>query len=112
MTAWSRFIDNVKWNYPFPLVIFGMVVFIVTAVLITINIMNLLVHVRIRDRLPETQKEEIKHYERLIAEKEKRMSWLESEIDVQRQAVRGAMGYLSGLIARDDAPTPHIRREK
>ncbi len=100
MTAWTRFIDNVKWNYPFPLVIFGLVVFIVVAVLITINIMNLLLHMRIKDHLPELQKEEIKHYEKLIAEKDKRMAWLESEIDVQRQAVRGAMGYLSGLVPR------------
>ena len=100
MTAWTRFIDNVKWQYPFPLVIFGMIVFIVVAVLITIQIMNLMLHMRIKDHLPELQKEEIKHYERLIAEKDKRMAWLESEIDIQRQAVRGAMGYLSGLVPR------------
>ena len=78
----------------------GIALVIVVAVLITVNIMNLLLHIRIRDHLPEIQKEEIKHYERLIAEKDKRMSWLESEIDVQRQAVRGAMGYLSGLVPR------------
>jgi len=100
MSAWARFIDNVKWNYPFPLVIFGMVVFIVVAVLITVNIMNLMLRLRIRDRLPEIQKAEIKHYESLIAEKDKRMRWLESEVDIQRQAVRGAMGYLSGLVPR------------
>ena len=100
MTAWTRFIDNVKWNYPFPLVIFGMIVFIVVAVLITINIMNLLLHVRVRDHLPEIQKAEIKHYEEIIATMDKHVKWLESEIDVQRQAVRGAMSYLSGLVPR------------
>ena len=41
MTAWTRFIDNVKYNYPFPLVIFGCIVFVVCAVLITRNIDNL-----------------------------------------------------------------------
>ena len=100
MTAWARFIDNVKWNYPFPLVIFGCVVFIVAAVLITRNIDNLLLRLRIRDHMPEMQKLEIKHYERIITMREDEIAWLKTELATYQEAARGAMTYLSGLTAR------------
>ena len=112
MTGWQAFIDNVKWNYPLPLLVFGLVMVVYAAQRLRGEIDNLMLRARIRDHMPEIQKQEIQHYEAIIEEKDERIAWLESEVMSHRRAARGAMGYLSGLVTTENITDTRIRRPK
>ncbi len=100
MSWWQGFITEVKYNFPIALIVAVQLTVIYVAQRIRGEVDNLMLRTRIRERLPEEYKTELAAKDREIEERDKRIAWLETEINHQRSAIRGAMGHLSGLIAR------------
>ena len=98
VTGWKMFIDNLKWNYPIPLLIFGIVVVVYFAQRVRGGVDNLILWSRIKDRLPLFAKIALSRKDREIAVLVKRVAELETAAASFREAARGAVGYLTGFV--------------